>query len=152
MDIREDDLSGPEIAALLQSHLDLMRSISPAESVHALDLEKLRRPDITFWCVWDGNILLGCGALKELAPDHGEIKSMHTGTASRGRGIGDRLLRHILEVARSRGYSRLSLETGSTEHFRPARSLYAKYGFVGTGPFGSYRPDPHSAFMTLEIH
>lgn len=150
MDIREDDLTGPEIAKLLEAHLDLMRSISPEESVHALDLDKLRQPDITFWTVWDGNSLLGCGALKELDPTHGEIKSMHTSAASRGRGVADLLLRHILGVADSRGYERLSLETGSTDHFLPARGLYAKYGFVATGPFGAYRPDPHSAFMTRD--
>lgn len=151
MEIREDDLTGPEIAALLESHLTLMRSISPEESVHALDLDKLRQPDITFWSVWDSRQLLGCGALKELDPRHGEIKSMHTSAASRGHGVADLLLRYIMGVASSRGYERLSLETGSTDHFLPARNLYAKYGFTPTGPFGGYQPDPHSAFMTLEI-
>jgi putative acetyltransferase len=151
LEIREDDLTGPEIAALLQAHLTLMRSTSPEESAHALDIEGLRQPNITFWSVWDDGQLLGCGALKELDPMHGEIKSMHTTAACRGRGIAGKLLRHILDVAMSRGYRRVSLETGSTDHFLPARNLYAKHGFVTTGPFAGYGPDPHSAFMTLQL-
>jgi putative acetyltransferase len=149
--IRKDDLRGPEVAALLEAHLDLMRAISPPESVHALDLTALRRPEITFWTVWDGPSLLGCGALKELNPHHGEIKSMHTAAAARGRGVARRLLRHIVDEARRRSYARLSLETGSPEAFAPARKLYAGFGFQLCGPFGDYALDPFSVYMTLEL-
>jgi len=149
--IRKDDLRGPEIAALLEAHLDLMRSISPPESVHALDLAALRAPEVTFWTVWDGSTLLGCGALKELDPAHGEVKSMHTAAAARGKGVARRMVEHILAEARARGYRRLSLETGSTEDFAPARGLYAGFGFTFCGPFADYALDPFSAFMTLEL-
>jgi len=149
--IRQDDLSGPEIAALLEAHLDLMRSNSPPESVHALDLEALRAPEVTFWTLWDGAVLLGCGALKELDTAHGEIKSMHTAAAARGKGVARRMVEHILTEARARGYRRLSLETGSTEDFAPARGLYAGFGFTSCEPFADYRLDPFSAFMTLEL-
>lgn len=151
MQIKIDDLSGPEIAALLQAHLKLMRETSPLESVHALGLDGLRAPEVTFWTLWDSASLLGCGALKELAPDHGEIKSMHTAAAARERGVARALLAHILAEARARGYRRLSLETGSMEAFAPARALYAGFGFGDCPPFGDYRPDPYSAFMTLEL-
>ena len=151
MIIREDDLRGPEIKALLEAHLDLMRSNSPPESVHALDLDGLRRPEITFWTVWDGGQLLGCGALKELDPGHGEIKSMHTARAARGRGVARRMVEHILAAARRRGYRRLSLETGATEDFAPARALYSAFGFTHCGPFADYPLHPFSAFMTLEL-
>ena len=151
MEIRVDDLRGPEIIALLEAHLDLMRAITPPESVHALDLDALRAPDVTFWTVWDAAKLVCCGALKELAPTHGEIKSMHTAKHTRGRGFARTLLEHIIAVAKRRGYHRLSLETGATEHFTPARNLYAAFGFTPTGPFGNYAPDPHSAFMTREL-
>lgn len=149
--IRIDDLLGPEIIALLEAHLQLMRSISPPESVHALDLDGLRRPEVTFWTVWDGPQLLGCGALKELDPAHGEIKSMHTAAAARGRGVARRMLQHIIETARQRGYERLSLETGGTEEFAAAQGLYRGFGFEFCGPFAGYAPDPFSAFMTLEL-
>jgi len=149
--IREDDLSGPEIRGLLEAHLDLMRSNSPPESVHALDLEGLRKPEVTFWTLWDGTALLGCGALKELDPAHGEIKSMHTAAAARGRGVGRRLVEHILAEARARGYRRLSLETGATEDFAAARGLYSRFGFAPCGPFADYVLDPFSAFMTLDL-
>lgn len=151
IEIRIDDLRGPEIKALLEAHLDLMRSITPPESVHALDLDKLRRPEITFWTVWEDGTLIGCGALKEIDPTHGEIKSMHTAAHLRGRGVARQLLEHIIATARERGYRRLSLETGATEHFLPARSLYAGFGFEPTGPFADYGLDPHSAFMTREL-
>ncbi len=151
MIIREDDLRGPEIKALLEAHLDLMRSISPPEGVHALDLEALRAPEITFWTVWDGAVLLGCGALKELDSTHGEIKSMHTAAAARGRGVARRLVQHILAEARRRGYRRLSLETGATDDFAAARGLYSAFGFEVCGPFADYPLHPFSAFMTLEL-
>lgn len=151
MHIRLDDLRGSEIAALLEAHLDLMRATSPPESTHALDLDGLRRPEITFWTVWDGDQLLGCGALKELDPTHGEIKSMHTAAAARGRGVARQMLAHIVAEARARGYRRLSLETGSMAAFAPARGLYAGFGFTFCEPFADYRLDPNSVFMTLEL-
>jgi putative acetyltransferase len=143
-----DDLQGPEIIALLQEHLAEMRSVSPPESVHALDLPGLRKPEITFWTVWLGSELAGCGALKELGPEHGEIKSMRTARHHKRKGIAASVVRHILGEAARRGYRRLSLETGSQPHFAPARSLYASFGFQNCGPFGDYVEDPNSVFMT----
>ena len=126
-----------------------MHALSPPESVHAFDLEKLRRPEITFWSAWDGALLLGCGALKELDPRHGEIKSMRTPALLRRRGAGRALLAHIIQVATTRSYERLSLETGSMEAFKPAQRLYESFGFAYCGPFGDYREDPNSVFMSL---
>ncbi len=151
MHIREDDLRGPEIAALLQAHLDTMALHSPPESIHALNLDALRVPEITFWTAWEETRLLGCGALKALGSGHGEIKSMHTALQSRGRGVARRILEHILGEAAARSYTRLSLETGSADAFEPARKLYARYGFALTGPFGDYVEDPFSVFMTREL-
>lgn len=146
-----DDLTGPEVAALLDEHLAEMCAVSPPESTHALDLAGLRRPEVTFWTVWEGTALLACGALLELDLTHGEIKSMRTASAHQGRGIGSRLVAHVVAEARRRGYGRLSLETGSSDHFAPARRLYARHGFVPCGPFAGYPDDPHSAHMTLLI-
>ena len=151
MEIRVDDLRGPEIAQLLQAHLDSMKLLSPPESVHALDLGKLRQPDITFWCGWQQKELLGCGALKELAPTHGEIKSMRTAAAHLRKGVAAKLLEHIIEEAHRRKYRRLSLETGAAQAFMPAHNLYVRLGFQPCGPFGSYIEDPHSLFMTKEL-
>ncbi len=149
--IREDDLTGPDIAALLTAHLDTMHATSPPESAHALDLEGLRAPGVTFWCAWEGDTLLGCGALKQLDPTHGEIKSMHTAAASRGKGVGGKVVAHIIDEARRRGYRRLSLETGSMAVFAPARALYERFGFTYCDPFADYVPDPNSVFMTREL-
>jgi putative acetyltransferase len=151
MKIEVDDLSRPAVHALLNQHLRNMYEITPAESVHALDLDKLRRPDITFWTAWEGELLLGCGALKELDPGHGEIKSMRTPEAHRRRGVGRAILAHIVEVARARSYGRLSLETGAMDAFRPAQELYRSFGFDYCGPFGDYVEDPNSVFMTLRL-
>ncbi len=151
MDIRRDDLSGPEIRELLEEHLRNMRSISPPESVHALDLEGLRRPEVTFWTVWSGKDLLGCGALKELDARHGEIKSMRTALRARRSGVARAVLEHIIAVARNRRYARLSLETGSQHEFEPARRLYEGFGFDYCPPFEGYAEDPHSVFMTLVL-
>ena len=151
MDIRHDDLTGPEIHALLEEHLAEMHAISPPESVHALDLDKLRRPEITFWTVWSQGsepALLGCGALKQIDPSHGEVKSMRTTTANRRGGVGKAMLRHIVEEAMRRRYHRLSLETGSQVEFEPARKLYESFGFTFCPPFGDYVDDPNSVFMT----
>jgi len=149
--IRTDDLSGPEIRSLLEEHLRHMHELSPPESVHALDLDQLRRPDVTFWTVWSGAELLGCGALRELDARHGEVKSMRTAAAHRRRGAGRAMLEHILREARARGYSRLSLETGSVAGFEAARRLYESFGFEDCPPFGDYVEDPHSVYMTKAL-
>lgn len=155
MHIERDDLSRPAIHALLDEHLQSMRAWSPPESVHALDLDKLRQPDITFWSAWsdfgEAGVLLGCGALKELDATHGELKSMRTPQARRGQGAGRAILEHIISVATARGYQRLSLETGATAPFAPAQRLYESAGFTRCGPFGDYAEDPHSVFMTLPL-
>jgi len=149
--IRIDDLRGPEIATLLEAHLDYMRSISPPESEHALDLDALRKPDITFWTKWHKGMLVGCGALRELDTSHGEIKSMHTVNTLRGKGLGRRMLTHIIDEAEQRGYQRLSLETGATDDFVASRGLYAGFGFAVCPPFGTYTLDPFSTRMTFEL-
>jgi putative acetyltransferase len=151
MQIRLDDLSGPEIRALLEEHLRNMYELSPPKSVHALDLSKLRKPDISFWTVWDGRELMGCGALKELTSKHGEIKSMRTSQAHRRRGVARAVMAHIIGVAKSRTYERLSLETGAMQAFEPARTLYASFGFAPCPPFGDYTNDPNSYFMTKRL-
>jgi len=146
-----DDLSGAEIRALLEEHLRSMHALSPPESVHALDLDRLRLPAISFWTAWDDRVLAGCGALKELDQSHGEIKSMRTPAALRRRGAGRAILAHIVDVARSRGYERLSLETGSADAFLPAQRLYESFGFRRCAPFDDYVDDPNSVFMTLRL-
>lgn len=151
MQIRRDDLSGPEIRDLLEEHLRSMALLSPPESVHALDLPGLRRPEITFWTAWSGGQLLGCGALKELDARHGEIKSMRTASAHRRSGVARAMLVHILDEASRRAYQRLSLETGAAPAFEPARRLYAGFGFATCGPFADYVEDPHSVFMTKSL-
>jgi putative acetyltransferase len=150
-DIRTDDLTGTEIQALLEAHLATMRALSPPESIHALDLDGLRRADVTFWTVWDGQDLVGCGALKRLSATEGEIKSMHTAAAHRGKGIAEAMLLYILNEAKAQRLARLSLETGSQPGFAPARRLYAKHGFAVCGPFGDYQDDPNSVFMTRTL-
>lgn len=151
MRIELDDLSRPEVHALLNEHLTSMYTLSPPESVHALNVTGLKSPDISFWTVWDGRELLGCGALKELAAAHGEIKSMRTAERHRRRGVGRVVLTHIVTEAKARGYRRLSLETGSLEAFKPARTLYESFGFGYCGPFAAYRHDPYCVFMSLEL-
>lgn len=151
MQIRTDPLAHPAVHALLAEHLDEMHTLSPRESVHALGLDRLRRPEIAFWTAWDGETLLGCGALRALSPTHGEVKSMRTARAHRRRGVAAALLEHIVREARARGYTRLSLETGAQEAFAPARALYRSRGFVDCGPFGDYHPDPNSVFLTLTL-
>jgi putative acetyltransferase len=149
--IELDDLSRPEVHDLLREHLADMHTLSPPESVHALDLAKLSGPDITFWTVWDGSLLLGCGALKQLMRTHGEVKSMRTPKGLRRRGAGRAILAHIVGEARARGYRRLSLETGSHEAFRPAHRLYESFGFTYCGPFADYEAGPNCVFMSLEL-
>lgn len=146
-----DDLTGPEIAALLEEHTAELRSISPPKSKHALDLDGLRNPGITFWTVWNEATLVGCGALQALDGEHAELKSMRVASGHTRRGIASMLLRHIVDEARARGYRRLSLETGSMPFFEPARNLYRKHGFEECGPFDQYVADPNSVFMTLTL-
>ena len=151
MRIDIDDLSRSQVHRLLEEHLANMYELSPPEQVFALDLNELRAPGITFWTVWDGEVLIGCCALKELSPAHGEIKSMRTPAMARGKGAGRAVLRHIISVARQRGYTRLYLETGTHPAFKPAHHLYRSHGFALSGPFGTYGPNPHSVFMALEL-
>ena len=151
MRIVVDDLTGPEIARFLDEHIRQMRSITPLESKHALDLDSLRRPEITFWSVLDGDSVVGCGAIKRLDPDHAELKSMRTSPERQRTGIASRLLGHIIDEARRMGFVRLSLETGSDEFFRPARTLYQKFGFEYCEPFADYTVDPLSVFLTREL-
>jgi len=146
-----DDLTGPEIAAFLDEHVREMLSISPPESKHALDLEALRTPGITFWSVRDGSAVVGCGALKRLDACHGEVKSMRTAVARKRSGIASMMLEHIIAEARRMGFTRLSLETGSWDYFLPARALYRRHGFVECAPFGDYLPDPNSVFMSIDL-
>jgi putative acetyltransferase len=151
MRIELDDLLRPQVHTLLREHLNNMYELSPPDSVHALDLTALRGLDINFWTMWEGDTLLGCGALKELAKDHGEVKSMRTPVNLRRRGAGRAILQHIIAEARRRNYARLSLETGSMIAFRPAQALYESFGFAYCGPFADYVEDPHSVFMTLAL-
>ncbi|MBF6241818.1 GNAT family N-acetyltransferase [Nocardia otitidiscaviarum] len=151
MRIIVDDLTDPRVIALLEAHVAEMLDNSPEDSMHALDLDGLRKPEITCWTVWDGADLAGCGALKELDATHGEIKSMRTIGARRGRGVGGMLLRHIVEQAAGRGYERLSLETGAADFYLPAVRLYQRHGFTHCGPFADYAADPHSVFMTRSL-
>jgi putative acetyltransferase len=141
-------LDDPRVVALLHTHVSRARAETARGSAHALDLAALRAPEITFWSAWEGEAVVGVGALKRLSADHGEVKSMHTAEAARGRGVGSALLRQIVATARAAGMSRLSLETGAWPYFAPARALYARHGFVECGPFGDYRKDPNSVFMT----
>lgn len=149
--IEVDDLSRPQVLALLREHLTNMHELSPPEKVFAFDAAKLRAPGVTFWTVWEDDRLLGCGALKELSAEHGEVKSMRTPQALRRRGAGRAILAHIIEVARQRGYRMLSLETGSNPAFLPAQRLYRSFGFDYCGPFAGYREDPNSVFMSLPL-
>ncbi|WP_219837108.1 GNAT family N-acetyltransferase [Paenibacillus sp. R14(2021)] len=151
MELIVDDLTGPEIMDLIREHLKSMFESSPPESVHALDLTGLKQPEITFWSAWEHGQLMGCGALKELDGSHGEIKSMRTAAIHLRKGVARSLLAHIIEEAKRRGYSRLSLETGSMAAFDPAKRLYASFGFKECAPFSNYELDPNSLFMTLEL-
>lgn len=152
MQIKVDDLTHPQVLALLNEHLANMYEITPPEHVFALDVTKLRAPDITFWTVWEDEVLLGCGALKELSATHGEVKSMRTPQALRRRGAGRTVLAHLIAEARRRGYERLSLETGAHAAFLPAQKLYQSFGFEYCGPFGDYEENGSSVFMSLRLN
>ena len=149
--IVEDDLTGADIAALLRLHLDEMHSWSPPCKAHAMPIERLREPDVTFYSAWAEGELVGCGALKQIDAAHGELKSMRAAPAWRGKGVGRAILLHLLEEARARGYARVSLETGRPEPFVPARRLYESHGFVECAPFGDYVSDDFSLCMTLAM-
>lgn len=151
LEIRIGDLDAPEVQALLREHLDAVREQTPMESGHALDSDGLRASGITFWCAWKGDALVGCAALKEIEPSHGEIKSMRTAAAHLRQGVASALIEHILAEARRRGYARLSLETGSNEAFAPARALYTRHGFEPCAPFAEYASDPFSYCMTRTV-
>lgn len=151
MEIRIDDLTGGEVIALLEEHLADMYATSPPESVHALDVAALKSSDITFFSAWLNGELQGCLAIKQLTPEHIELKSMRTSSVSRQSGVASKLLVHALNVAIDRGYQKISLETGTQDFFRPARNLYEKFGFRYCGPFAGYHEDPHSCFMTREL-
>ena len=151
MKIVTDDLTGPEIARFLDEHVQEMLSITPPESKHALDLDGLRRPEVTFWSVMDDDALVGCGAIKRLDASHAEVKSMRTASARKRSGIASLLLRYIITEAGRMGLTRLSLETGAHEFVLPARRLYEKFGFGYCEPFADYRPDPLSVFMTRSL-
>jgi putative acetyltransferase len=145
------DLDDPRVIAVLETHLAKALEITPRESAHALDVTALRAPDLAVWAAWEGEALMGIGALKALGPEEGEVKSMHTPAAMRGRGAASAILGHIIATAQERGYRRLSLETGAMDYFAPARALYQRHGFAECAPFAGYRLDPNSVFMTLEL-
>jgi putative acetyltransferase len=149
--IVDGGLDDARVVALLELHVVRARAETAPGSAHALDLSGLGAPEVSFWSAWEGEELVGVGALKRLNAEHGEIKSMYTAEAARGRGVGSALVRHIVRQARERGMRRLSLETGSWPYFLPARALYARHGFVECGPFGDYREDPNSVFMTIGL-
>lgn len=145
------DLADPRVIALLETHVTTALATSPRESCHAFDVSALRKPEISFWAIWDDDALLGVGALMDPGNSEGEVKSMHTARAARGRGVGGAMVRHIVAVAQTRALNRLNLETGSMDYFAPARALYARHGFTECAPFGDYRPDPNSVFMTRRL-
>jgi len=151
IEVGEGGLDDPAVLALLEEHLADMHATSPPESVHALDLSGLTAPGVTFWTARLDGLPLGCVALKELSPASGELKSMRTAAAARGRGVGTALLTVVLDEARRRGYREVSLETGTEAFFAPAHRLYRRHGFTECGPFGDYVLDPHSTFMTLTL-
>jgi len=151
MDIKTDDLTNPAVRALVQTHRSEMGANENALISHALDLEALAANDVTFFSVWEGETLTGCGAIKELDKTHGEIKSMHTTRRFRRRGVSAALLYHMVKLAEKRGYKRLSLETHPGPEYKPARKLYERFGFELCGPFGDYEAHEYSVFMTKEI-
>jgi putative acetyltransferase len=151
LEIRTGQLDNPRVIALLTTHVSKARAQTAPESAHALDVSELKGADICFWTAWDGEAVLGTAALKRLSAAHGEVKSMHTAEAARRTGVASTLLRQVIEAARGAGMERLSLETGSSAYFLPARALYAKHGFTECGPFADYLIDPNSVYMTLEL-
>ena len=151
MIIKIDDLHGPEIAQLLQEHLDHMHSVSPAASVHALDIEALRHPDITFWSAWEDHHLCGCGAIKKINAEYAELKSMRTAKEYQRQGVALNILNTVIIEAKVRGYKKLYLETGSQPAFAPARTMYLNRRFKLCEPFEGYIHDENSVFMSLDL-
>jgi putative acetyltransferase len=149
--ITPGDLDDPRVRALLEHHLRSALAVTPRGSAHALDVSGLKAPGIRFWTAWDGETLLGTGALKQLPGNEGEVKSMHTLQSRRRSGVGMAMLMHIIDNARALGMKRLNLETGSFDYFMPARALYSRAGFTECGPFAGYVKDPNSTFMTLRL-
>jgi len=149
--IVKGDLSDPRVIELLQMHVTRARAETARGSAHALDVTGLQAPDIILWTIWDDESLLGAGALKRLSANHGEVKSMYTAESARGKGVGSAMLRHIIATARDSGMSRLSLETGSWDYFRPAREFYKRHGFLECPPFGDYLLDSNSVFLTMDL-
>lgn len=144
-----DDPRAPDVVALLERHLEFAHSVTPPDDVHALDLDGLLDPSVTFFSLREGGVLLGIGAIKQIDDSHFELKSIHTALEARGRGVGRAVVEHLIDRARERGAARVSLETGSMEEFAPSRALYAGFGFAETEPFGTYSPSRASTFMTL---
>ena len=151
LEIATEDPRSPDVEAMLATHLAFARGNTPPEDAHALELDGLLEPSLTFVAARRDGRLMAIGALRELSAGHGELKSMHTAEDARGQGIGRAMLAHLLDLARRRGYSRVSLETGSHPDFLPARAMYEKAGFATTGPFGDYGESPHSTYMTLAL-
>jgi putative acetyltransferase len=144
-------LDNPQVVGLLQHHFDKCREVTPVGSAHVFDVSKLKQPDIQFWSAWDGETLMGVGALMQMNANDGEVKSMHTAEAARRTGAGTAILQHMMTEAKALGLKQLWLETGSFDYFAPARALYARHGFVECGPYEGYKPDPNSTFMTKKI-
>jgi putative acetyltransferase len=151
MHIRQDDPTAPHVADLLRLHLGELHSQTPLEHAFALDASGLSAPEITFWTVWDGDTFVGFGALRQLEPGHGEVKSMRTVPGQLRRGVARAMLAHVVETARARGYTRLSLETGTGASFLPAIALYEAFGFEACGPFADYAASPHNCFFTRTV-
>ncbi|GAA6172478.1 GNAT family N-acetyltransferase [Colwellia sp. KU-HH00111] len=151
MEIQLGDLDSSAVKSLLQQHHSDMLNHSPTESVHALDLSSLKADDVTFWTIWDGQSLAGCGALKKLNDNHAEIKSMRTSAKHLRQGVAAKLLAHILTVAQQQSYKKVSLETGTADAFIPAQKLYQKFGFIPCKPFAHYTLDPYSMFFTKHL-
>jgi putative acetyltransferase len=149
--IVEDDLRGAEVTALLVLHLEEMHRLSPPCKVHAMPVERLRQPDVTFYSAWDGEALAAVGALREIEPGRGELKSMRATPAYRGKGAGEAILLHLMAEARRRGYRWLGLETGRPESYRPAQNLYRKHGFAECEDFGDYAADDFSVCMSRQL-
>jgi putative acetyltransferase len=149
--IVDGGLDDPQVVAMLRFHFDTNIAVTPPGSAHVFDLSRLKASDVSFWSAWNGETLLGTGALKRMDAANGEIKSMHTLKTARRSGAGQAMLLHIMSAARTMDLKTLWLETGSFDYFAPARALYAKHGFVECEPFGDYKPDPNSTFMVRAI-
>jgi putative acetyltransferase len=147
----EGNFDNSEVNDLLKKHFIELRSVSPAGSTHVLDIDGLKDPSIKFWSLWEDNKLIGCGALKFLEKEHGEFKSIRVADEFRKKGIGERIINHLIEEAKKLEISKLSIETGAGEFFAPARKLFNKFGFKKSEPFAHYKVDPNSCYFTLDL-